>query len=146
MKKVLTIILLAIFGSYGIASAQQTAVISADTSGWYKIGEANVDFQRDRDEIIVLGADRFKSIKLKVINAPIDLKDLEISFETGKKQDVNINKELKAADESGVIDLVDGEHRSIKKVAFVYKTIPNNMDVKAYIQLWGLKTNTDIKK
>jgi len=145
MKTVLTIILLAIAGSYGTASAQQTTVISSDTTGWYKIGEATVDFKRDRDEIIVLGADRFKSIKLRVLDASIDLKDLEITFESGKKQDVNINKALKAADETGVIDLVNGESRSIKKIAFLYKTPPNNMDVKAYIQVWGLKTNTDIK-
>ena len=73
MRKVLSIILLFTAGIYGTASGQQTTVVSADTSGWYKIGQANVDFKRDRDEIVVLGADKFKSIKLKVINAPIDL-------------------------------------------------------------------------
>ena len=145
MKKVLTIVLLAIAGSYGTASAQQTTVVSSDTSGWYKIGEAKVDFKRDRDEIVVLGADRFKSIKLVVINTPIDLKDLEIHYETGKKQDVNINKSLKAADETGVIDLEDGGQRSIKKIVFVYKSIPNSMDEKAYVQVWGLKANMDKK-
>jgi hypothetical protein len=141
MKKVLSLILLAIAGIYGTASAQQTTVVNADTSGWYKIGQANVDFKRDRDEIVILGADKFKSIKLKVINAPINLKDLEIFFETGNKQDVKINASLKAAGESQVIDLEKGEQRSIKKIVFVYKTLANNMDAKAYIEVWGLKTN-----
>lgn len=145
MKKVLSIILLAIAISYGTANAQQTTVISSDTSGWYKIGETKVDFKRDRDEINVLGADRFKSIKLIVINTPIDLKDVEIHYESGSKQDVKINKSLKAAGESSVIDLVDGEQRSIKKIVFVYKTLNNNMDVKAYIQVWGLKTKLNTK-
>jgi hypothetical protein len=145
MKKKLSIILLAIAVIYGTASAQQTTVVSGDTAGWYKIGQANVDFKRDRDEIIVLGADRFKSIKLRVINVPIDLKDLEIYYESGNKQDVKINASLKAAGESGVIDLEGGEQRSIRKIVFVYKTVANNMDVKAYIQVWGLKTNADKK-
>ena len=145
MKKVLSIILLAIAGIYGTASAQQTTVVSTDTSGWYKIGQANVDFKRDRDEIVVLGADRFKSIKLKVINAPIDLKDLEIYYESGNKQNVKINASLKAAGESEVIDLEQGEQRSIKKIVIVYKTLANNMDVKAYIEVWGLKTNAGKK-
>jgi hypothetical protein len=145
MKKVLSLILLAIAGIYGTASAQQTTVVSADTSGWYKIGQANVDFKRDRDEIVILGADKFKSIKLKVINAPINLKDLEIFFETGNKQDVKINASLKAAGESEVIDLEKGEQRSIKKIVFVYKTLANNMDVKAYIEVWGLKTKAGKK-
>ena len=145
MKKVLSIVLLAIAGLYGTASAQQTTVVSADTSGWYKIGQANVDFKRDRDEIVVLGADRFKSIKLKVINEPIDLKDLEIYYESGNKQNVKINASLKAAGESEVIDLEGGEQRSIKKIVFVYKTVANSMDVKAYIEVWGLKTNANKK-
>ena len=145
MRKVLSIILLFTAGIYGTASGQQTTVVSADTSGWYKIGQANVDFKRDRDEIVVLGADKFKSIKLKVINAPIDLKDLEIYFETGNRQDVKINASLKAAGESEVIDLVGGESRSIKKIVFVYKTIANNMDIKAYIEVWALKTKANKK-
>jgi allophanate hydrolase subunit 1 len=143
MKKVLPIILLAIAGSFGTANSQQTTVVSNDTSGWYKIGEAKVDFKKDRDEILVLGADKFKSIKLKVINAPIELKDLEIYFETGKKQDVKINKSLKAAGETSVIDLEDGEKRSLKKIDFIYKTVPNNMDVKAVVEVWGLKTKVN---
>jgi hypothetical protein len=143
MKQLLSIIFLAIAGSFGIVSSQQTAVISSDTSGWYKIGETNVDLKRDRDEIVVLGADQFKSIKLRVINADIDLKDLEIYYENGKKQDVNINKSLKAAGESGVIDLEKGEQRSLEKIVIVYKTLANNLDKKAYVEVWGLKTNTD---
>jgi hypothetical protein len=145
MKKVLTIILLAIAGSYGIASAQQTTVITSDTTGWYKIGEAKVDFKRDRDEIVVLGADKFKSIRLEIINSAIDLKDLEIHYEKGKKQDVNINKSLKAADGSGVIDLEDGGQRSIKKIVFVYKSKANIADENASLEVWGLKINPNKK-
>lgn len=145
MKKVLSIILMVVAVSFGSVKSQQTTVISTDTSGWYKVGQANVDFKRDRDEMQVLGADRFKSIKLKIINAPIELKDLEIYFETGNKQNVKINSSLKAAGETSVIDLEDGENRSIKKIVFVYKTVPNNMDMKAYIEVWGLKTKANKK-
>ena len=141
MKKVLTIILLAIAGSYGTANSQQTAVIASDTAGWCKIGVTTVDFQRDRDEILVLGADRFKSIKFKVIEAPLDLKDLEVYYESGNKQDIKINESIKAAGESRVIDLEGGEQRNLKKIVFVYKTLPNRNDVNAHVEVWGLKTN-----
>jgi hypothetical protein len=143
MKQVLSIILLVIAGSFGIVSSQQTTVVNSDTSGWYKIGTTNVDLKRDRDEIVVLGADQFKSIKIKVINVPIDLKDLEIYYETGSKQDVNINKSFQAAGESGVIDLEGGEQRSLQKIVIVYKTLANNLDLKAYVEVWGLKTNAE---
>jgi hypothetical protein len=145
MKKVLSLILFALAVSYGTASSQQTTVISKDTLGWYKIGEAKVDFKKDRDEITILGADQFKSIKLKIYNAPIDLKDLEIYFENGKKQDVKVNKLIQTAGESPVIDLEGGGERNLKKINFVYKTEPSNMDLKAYVEVWGLKTNSNKK-
>lgn len=145
MKKTLIIILLAIAGSFGIATAQQPAVMVSDAAGWHKIGEKSVNFKTERDEISVIGADRFSAIKFKVTEAPIDLVSLEITYESGDKQDVMINQEIKKAGESRTIDLKGGAERSIKKIIFVYKTLPNSKDEKAHVEIWGLKTNA-VKK
>lgn len=144
MKKALTIILLAIAGSYGTANAQKPAVMLSDKAGWHKIGETTVNFQKETDEIMVLVADRFAAIKFKVMDAPIDLISLEIYYESGDKQDIKINAPIKAKGESRVIDLNGGE-RNLKKIVFVYKTLPNHKDQKAHLEVWGLKTNTDKK-
>lgn len=144
MKKALTIILLAITGSFGIATAQKTAVMVSDKTGWHKIGETTVNFQKETDEILVLVADRFASIKFKVMEAPINLMDLEIYYESGDKQVVKINSPIKEKGESRVIDLNGGE-RNLKKIVFVYQTLPNRKDVKAHVEVWGLKTNMDKK-
>ena len=72
MKKSIMMILLIIAGSYGITNAQQPAVIVSDTKGWHKIGETFVNFQKDRDEIILVGANRFASIKFKVEDAAFE--------------------------------------------------------------------------
>ncbi|MDZ4845433.1 MAG: hypothetical protein SH857_07790 [Chitinophagales bacterium] len=142
MKKVLMLILLAIAGSYGISNAQKPAIILSDSTGWHKIGETTVDFQKDRDEILVLGADRFASIKFKVVGSPIDLMDLEVYYESGDAQVIKVNMPIKASGESRVIDLNGGE-RNLKKIVFVYKTLANHKDKKAHVEVWGLKTNTD---
>ncbi len=144
MKKVWMIILLAITGSYGIAQAQTPAVIVSDKTGWHKIGERTVDFSKDRDEILVMGADKFASIKFKVTEAAIHLMDLEVYYETGDKQDININMPIKFAGESRTIDLNGGE-RSLKKIVFVYKTLSNSKDTMAHVEIWGLKTNAGTK-
>ncbi len=144
MKKKLIIILLVIAGGYGTAIAQTPAVMLSDKAGWHKIGEQTVSFQKERDEILVLVADRFASIKFKVTEAPIDLMSLEIYYESGDKQDVKINTPIKEKGESRVIELNGGE-RNLKKIVFVYKTLPNRKDVKAHVEVWGLKTNTDKK-
>jgi hypothetical protein len=143
MKKTLLIILLALAGSYGKMTAQTPAVIMSDKTGWHKIGERTVDFARDRDEIMVIGADRFSAIKFIVTDAPIDLIDLEVYYESGDKQNINVRTPVLAGKESRVIDLNGGE-RSLSKIVFVYKTLANQKADKANVEVWGLKTNASI--
>ncbi|MEO7992628.1 MAG: hypothetical protein ABI663_23955 [Chryseolinea sp.] len=144
MKKTLMIMMLAITGIYGTAKAQQPAVIVSDKTGWHKIGETTVNFEKDRDEVSVLGADKFASIKFKVTDAAINLMDLEVYYESGDKQDIKVNLPIKGPGESRVIDLNGGE-RSLKKIVFVYKTLDNSKDQRAHVEIWGLKTNAGSK-
>jgi hypothetical protein len=145
MKKTLIMMLLAIAVSFGIANAQTPAVMVSDAAGWHKIGEKSVNFKTERDEISVIGSDRFSTIKFKVTEAAINLVSLEITYESGDKQDVKINQAIKTPGESRTIDLKGGSERSIKKIIFVYNTPPNSKDEKAHVEIWGLKTNT-VKK
>jgi hypothetical protein len=145
MKKVMIIMLLALVGSIGYVAAQVPKVITSDKTGWHKIGETTVDFKRDKDEVAILGADKFAAIKFKVDDESINLIDLEVYYESGDTQKININLPLKAPGESRQIDLNGGE-RSLKKVVFVYKTLPNYQNKKAHVELWGLKTNADSSK
>lgn len=124
--------------------AQQPAVVISDKEGWHKIGETSVDFKTETDEISVIGADRFGYIKIKVTEAPIHLESFDIYFESGDKQSVTIGKEIKNPGESRSVELTGGE-RSIKKIIFVYHTVPNHKDKKAHVELWGMKTNPDKK-
>lgn len=124
--------------------AQQPAVVISDKTGWHKIGETKVDFTKDHDEVAVMGADKFASMKFKVTDAPIDIISAEIFYESGDNQKVNLGYAIKSPGESKVIDLNGGE-RAIKKIVFNYKTIPNYKDKKAHVEIWGNKTNTDKK-
>jgi hypothetical protein len=140
MKKIAILLLIAI-GTYGKINAQ---VVLSDKTGWHKIGETKADFTKERDEISVMGADRFASIKFKVTEASIQLNSLEVYYEEGDMQKVMIGSSIKAPGESRVIDLT-GKERNLKKVVFVYKTVDNVKDQKAHVELWGLKTN-EVKK
>jgi len=144
MKKKALIVLILIAGSYGKITAQSPAVMVSDKKGWHKIAERTVDFVKDRDEVSVVGADRFSAIKFMVTDAPIDLQDLEVYYESGDKQDIKVHTPVLSGKESRVIELNGGE-RSLKKIVFVYKTLPNRKDKNAHVEIWGLKTNTDKK-
>lgn len=144
MKKTI-IILLAIIGMYGNVSAQKPAIMASDKTGWHKIGETKVDFKKESDEIVVWFADRFDAIKFKVKDAPVEFTSMDVYFESGDVQNVMLNATIKAPGETRIIDLKGGE-RNLKKIVFVYKTLPNRKDEKAHIELWGLKTNTNTPK
>jgi serine/threonine-protein kinase RIO1 len=140
MKKLAIILFTIAFG--GKSFAQQPAVVASDKTGWHKIGETTVNFEKDRDEVAVLLADKFAKIKFKVTDAAIDLTSCEVVYESGENQTISLNAPLKSMGESKVFDLNGGE-RSIKKIIFVYKTAPNSNDKKAHVEIWGLKTNAD---
>jgi hypothetical protein len=141
MKKILLLVLF-VTGSFGGIFAQQAGVVLSDKNGWHKIGQTTVNYTTEKDDIVVLGADRFTFVKIKVKDAPIDLVSFEIFFESGDNQKVTIGKEIKNESETRTVKL-DGGERRLKKVSFVYKTIPNNKDKKAHLELWGLKTNSE---
>ena len=142
MKKSLILVLLAVAGSYGIATAQMPAVQISDKTGWHKIGETTVDLQKERDEVAVIGADRFAALKIRVTDAPVELTDLEIYFEDDTRQNVQLRTMMKAGAESRIINIEGGE-KDLEKIVFLYKSTANASDEKASIEIWGKKTNED---
>ena len=138
MKKILGITLLA-FASALVtpAFAQKPAVVTSDKAGWHKIGETTADMKSEKDEIIVMGKDRFKSLKIIVTDQPISITSMVIYYEGGMTEDASLNSELKAGKESGIINL-KGD-RELNKVSFVYKTVANAKNDKSHVELWGLK-------
>lgn len=142
MKKLLAITLLLLAGVKGFT--QQAAVITSDKTGWQKIAETRVAFDKEKDEILVLGADRFASLRFKVTDAPVELIKIQVVYESGDDQEIIINKLIAQDNESEIMKLNGGE-RSLKKVVFTYKTKPNSADKRAHMELWGLKTNMDRK-
>lgn len=141
MKKIAVLMLLAMAVAY--ASAQ--SVVVSDKAGWHKIGSRTIDFKNDNDEISVMGADKFSSIKFKINDAPVTLQNVEVFYETGDKQQIAVNSPIGPSMESKEYNLTGGE-RSLKKIAFDYQTLPNIKEEKAEIEVWGLKTNEDENK
>lgn len=138
MKKILGITLLA-FASALVtpAFAQKPAVVTSDKAGWHKIGETTAEMKSEKDEIIVMGKDRFRSLKVIVTDQPISITSMVIYYEGGATEDVNLNSDLKVGTESRVIDL-KGD-RELNKISFVYRTVANARNDKSHVELWGLK-------
>ncbi|MEP7264540.1 MAG: hypothetical protein ABI772_08580 [Bacteroidota bacterium] len=136
MKKIL--LGLFVIAVHSAAMAQKPAVITSDKAGWQKIGEVTASFKVEKDGISVLGKDRFKSIKLRVTDAPINIYDVEVYYENGETEHLEVKTELKAGDDTRAINL-KGNSMEIKKVVFTYKSVANMDSDKAHVELYGMK-------
>ncbi len=127
-----------LFGVLYSALAQEPNIVISDKPGWHKIGEVKASFKNESESISVLGADEFKSIKLKVTDAPINIQDVTVYYESGNSQDIPVDGMLKAGAETGTYNL-DRPTDDIKKITFTYKSQPNYAGDKAHVEIYGLK-------
>jgi len=137
MKK-LVVLFVALVAFSQLAKAQDAGIVASNKPGWHKIGEVKADFTRENESIMVLGKDKFKSIKLKVDEAPVTISNVVVVYEDEKTQEIPITGSIQMGGESKVYNLKD-TGKEIKKVTFTYKSQANAKDKKAHIELYGLK-------
>lgn len=120
------------------ARAQKPGVVLSNEPGWQKIGETEASFKSQDESIAVIGADEFQAIKLKVEEAPLQIERLQVFYESGDMQEIDVQKKIQPGEESDAFKL-DNPTRDIQKVAFTYHTVPNAEGEKADVELYGLK-------
>lgn len=89
--------------------------------GWRTIGTATVD-GRDSDTISLPGVTRQRSIRLCAINAPLRLRDFDIRFANGGRQDVATRQILEAGRCTRAVDL-RGNRRDVTSIRLRYDTV-----------------------
>ncbi len=112
---------LLIFCHSGILSASPLENSAEVDDEWKLLGITTVKGSLDKDEVKVTAAKgMFTHLKIKVRNAPLEMKKMVVHFGDGSTQDVWLKKRFSKGDESRAIDL-KGDKRFIKKVVFWYK-------------------------
>lgn len=100
------------------ASAQQWRW---DERGWRTVGYTRVD-GRDSDTIHLPGRTRQRVIRLCAMNQPLRLRDFDVRFDNGRRQDVNTRAVLPAGRCTRAVDL-HGNRRDIASVRLRYEPI-----------------------
>jgi hypothetical protein len=160
-KKIFILLFIAVAGF--VAASAQPAVMIGDKPGWHKIAERHVSYKADHDEIMVVGNDHFKQIKLKVEDNSISLVNFQVYYEGETMQTIEVNKVLNKGEETTAADI--DPNKAIRKIVLDYKTIGiTGMDVtkdsrvntgsdkeheveretetekeRAEVEIWGLK-------
>jgi hypothetical protein len=108
----------ATFVAVAPASAQQWRW---NDRGWRTIGYKTVH-GRDTDTVYLPGRSRQRAIRVCAMNAPLHLRDFDIRFENGRRQDVNTRAVLQAGTCTRAVDL-RGNRRDIERVRLRYEPI-----------------------
>lgn len=103
---------------------------------WKMIGERSVKFSSDKDIIRVGGNDWYTKLKIKVVDAPLHIGDMDVIFENGEKFDIAIKENIRQGGESRVIDLPGGERR-IDRIEFRYHTTGRLRNGTANVIVFG---------
>ncbi|MCO6460393.1 MAG: DUF2541 family protein [Saprospiraceae bacterium] len=94
---------------------------SYDVAKWRIIGQKQASYGADRDVLYVKGNDVFTALKLKITDAGLNMYDMDVFYENGQKDHINLQHNFRQGEESRVIDL-QGNRRRIEKISFLYDT------------------------
>lgn len=105
--------------------AQQAKIVTSDQDGWRKVAETTVDFEKDKDVLMVFGKDRFSKLQFMVMDAPIEISNMIVYYEGGGRDTINVGARIEEGGKSRVIDLAGGKPE-IGRIVFNYNTSNEN--------------------
>ena len=106
-----------------ILLAAWTAGADQSPGGWELLGQREVDFKYDHDQIEVGRSEgRFRQIEIRVKNAPIEVSDMVVTFGNDETFKPNLRHRFGEGSGSRIIDL-PGERRTIRRIDFNYRSI-----------------------
>jgi len=111
---------------------------------WQELGVINVDFKLTHDDIVLMGPAEFRSLKFKVSDAPVKILNVNVIYQNGRVDQMNIKYLVPPGGESRVIDLkfkdgVKDAEKRIRRVTVWYQSADSKVQGKAKLALWGMK-------
>lgn len=108
------------------ATLALAAPADAQRYSWRTIAYTTVGAGTDSDIINVRGNNRYREVRLCSFNAPIRMRDFDIRFDNGRRQDVQVRQRIRAGTCTRNIDL-QGDRRDIDAIRLVYERLPRGV-------------------
>jgi hypothetical protein len=113
---------LPILAAAGAAALLSAAPATAQWGNWRTVAFKTVSGGTDVDRINVPGGRRWHQVRLCVFNAPLRMRDFDIRFDNGQRQDVQVRQRIGPGRCTRNIDL-NGRVRDIDWVRLKYERI-----------------------
>ena len=134
-------LLIAVFVLGISVSAQEVVASKSGAPGtWQELGTITVKSELNHDDVVLAGFSEYRSIKVKAIDAPVQIVNMNVIWFDGKVDHLNVKFDLAAGAESRVIDLKGGRTtKKIRRVTIWYKNNPHVPAGTAKVTLFGMK-------
>lgn len=113
---------LPLLAAAGVIAAALAVPAAAQQWSWRTIAFKTVSGGTDVDRIDVPGNRRWHEVRLCVFNAPLRMRDFDIRFDNGQRQDVSVRERIRAGRCTRNIDL-NGRVRDIDWIRLRYEPI-----------------------
>lgn len=111
---------------------------AVSAQGWVDLGTKEVKDRSEQDTWHVgAGKGEFRKIRLKVHQKAVRFYKLEVKFENGQVQNIELRNVIPAGGQTRIIDLV-GTDRRIDKVDVWYEAQTPRRGVRSQVTLYGL--------
>ena len=97
-----------------------TAASAAPAAAWDLLGERIVRDRMDQDTIVLEGHRQFSQIKICVYRHPVRIYDVDVRFNNGGHQDVEVRDRINPGGCTRDIDL-KGDDRDIRNIKMLYE-------------------------
>jgi len=123
-----------------IFSQQVVDVKSGPPGLWQELGTIRVSDTINHDDIVFTGPAEFRSLKFKAIDGAVNIVNVNVIYQNGKVEQLNLKYLVPAGGESRVIDLKRnmGSLKLRRVTVWFHTDPPGNMQT-ARLTLWGLK-------
>lgn len=139
--KALFFLILALAGFFFDTSAQKSDQLLNDSTRWRRLGVITINPNENTSEILVLKSQKYSYLRFKTTESRIRLSSIEIFFETGNNQYIELDLIVEPQRMSQPIEVMGGDRR-LMKVSFFYNELSNQKNYSS-IQLWGLSVSPD---
>lgn len=103
---------------------------------WELIGERDVAFRMERDEIQTTMDGRFRRIVLEVGESDVEVLDVRVELADGQIVDVPVRRRIVAGSRTRVIDFPGGAH-VVRDVNLTYRTDGRLANGRAHVFVYG---------
>ncbi len=122
----------------GVTAQTKASLQLDEDDNWKILGTKEIGFKADYDVIVLTaGNDKIRKIKFQVNGSPVDMINIEITYDVGSSDKIEMRGRIADGGESRPVDIKGIGRKKIRKITFWYDT--KGFSGKATVTILGVE-------